>query len=164
MADWPRSGTDVEGASRLVQHGYPALAPVIPDMVGWLKSNHPVRRVFCDFLAGVGDELVRNGDGALQPIRTALVGTHEFQIEALMRSVLAEWSPDALKVLASELEGHLQRGSLLGLNILALGLLQKAGADTHAPVAEWAGLFRRRLQHQAEALDGIESRLPAPRT
>ena len=152
MADWPRGADDAASASRLVAHGYPALAPVIPDMVRWLKTNGVVRDVFAASLADAGGS-------AAEPVRAALAGNHEQQVEHLIRVVLPGWSREDLRLLEPDLEGWLQRGSLLGLNILALALLQRAGVETHAPIAEWAGLFRQRLRAQSDELDRIEAEL-----
>lgn len=150
MAEWPKDGQDVEGAERLLRRGYPALSPVVPDMVDWLKTSGPVRERFCSSLAAIGG-------AATEPVQAALSGSHESQIEQLMRFVLPYWSAEELVALAPDLERHLQRGSLVGLNVMALALLQRAGAQAHAPVEEWADLFRRRLQLQLEALDRIDA-------
>lgn len=149
MKDWPKNGADVAGALALIQHGYPELQPLLPDIVLWLKVNGPVREVFCAFLAQLGAP-------AIEPVRKALQGTHEHQIEQLMRFVLPLWPPDALLALAKELEDFLQRPSVLGLNVLVLPVLLRSGARTHAPIDEWARVYRRRLLVQLEILDLIE--------
>lgn len=151
MADWPKNGEDAQGAERLLRRGYPELAPVVADMVEWLKTNGAVGEQFAVFLAEIGG-------AALDPVRRALAGSHEGQLEHLMRFVLPHWPGDCLAALAPELEQHLQRGSLVGLNVWALALLQRADANTHAPVQEWAELFRERLQSQLDELDAIQAR------
>lgn len=150
MAAWPKNGEDVEGAERLLGRGYPDLAPVVADMVEWLKTNGTVREQFAAFLAEIGG-------AALDPVRKALSGHHEGQLEHLMRFVLPHWPGDCLAALAPELEQHLQRGSLVGLNVWALALLQRADANTHASVQEWADLFRRRLELQLGVLDTVQA-------
>lgn len=150
MADWSKNGEDVAGAERLLKRGYPELAPVVVDMVEWLKTNGAVREQFAAFLAEIGGV-------ALDPVRKALLGHHEGQLEQLMRFVLPHWPGDCLAALAPELERHLQRGSLVGLNVWALALLQRVDANTHAPVQEWAELFRRRLELQLKVLDTIQA-------
>jgi len=154
MRDWPANAVDVEGAVRLLQHGLPALEPLLPDMVLWLKNQGPVRDCFGDFLA-------RNGSSIIPAVREALKGSHEGQIGYLLRQVLARWSRAEILAVQLELEQLLQRGSLTGLNIEALDLLTRSGAETHAPISEWAALFRRRLEEQSDILDRIEGGLNA---
>lgn len=150
--EWPSNASDVEGATRLLRHGSAALVPVLADMVQWLKSKGPVRDMFVEHLAA-------QGSAAVAVVRDALIGSHEGQIEVLLRDVLPRWSaPDVLS-LREELERLLQKGSLVGLNIHALALLQNADAQTHSPLSEWAALFRRRLDEQDEALAQIEANI-----
>ena len=148
--DWPTNASDVEGATRLLRHEAAALEPVLADMVQWLKSNGPVRDMFVEHLA-------TQGSAASADVRDALRGTHEGQIEVLLCDVLPRWSRADLLALQLELEQLLQKASLVGLNIYALGLLQRANAATHSPLSEWAGLFRKRLDEQARALGRIEA-------
>lgn len=150
MAEWPRNGHDTEGARRLVSRGYPALGPVIPDIVYWLKSNGEVRDVFGAFLGSAG------AAASTDAVREALLGTHEEQILYLLRTVLPVWPPSDLKTLSQQLERLLQKPSCLGLHVYALGLLHKAGSETHGSIDEWASVFRRRLRDQQDALDHIE--------
>lgn len=150
--DWPTNASDVEGASRLLRHDSAALEPVLADMVQWLKSNGPVRDMFVEHLA-------TKGSAASAAVRDALRGTHEGQIEVLLCDVLPRWSHAQIIALQVELEQLLQKGSLGGLNVYALALLQKAHARTHSPLSEWAKLFRKRLDEQDEALGRVEADL-----
>ena len=131
-------------------YGYPDLAPVIPDMVEWLKSTGLVGAQFAEFIASTSG-------AALDPVRKALAGHHETQLEQLMLLVLPHWPSEDLAALGPELEQHLQRPSIVGLNVFALALLQQSGVNTHAPIDEWANLFRRRVELQLKTLDAIRA-------
>lgn len=148
LNDWPANSEDAAGAERLVGRGLPALEPVLPDVIHWLKSNGSVRDVFGRFIAD-------NGAVAIEPVRIALQGTHEEQIHYLLTRVLPRWQAPELIGLQHELEQWLQRPSLSGLNVFALVLLHQSGAAPHSPVAEWAALFRERLDAQGRALDAL---------
>jgi hypothetical protein len=152
MASWPKNGNDVAGAVRLLDHGYPVLEPLLPDIVHWVKSTGPVSALFCKFLAKIGKP-------AVEPVRLALKGSHDHQILRLLREVLPAWQPSALLAVANELESLLQRGSVYGLHVFALALLVRANANLHAPASEWVELFRERVTDQLAALDEIESQL-----
>jgi hypothetical protein len=55
----PRHKRDQDRARALVARGYPAVAPVLPELVGWLKDmNWPVAAVVRPFLATIGMPLL----------------------------------------------------------------------------------------------------------
>lgn len=54
----PQDKFDVKSAEAAVAAGYPAVAPVLKDLVGWLRDcNWPVASVLAPFLAGIGEPL-----------------------------------------------------------------------------------------------------------
>ena len=55
----PKSRSDLATANRAIQAGYPAVQPVLSELVEWLKDyNWPVARVLSPFLATIGLPLV----------------------------------------------------------------------------------------------------------
>ncbi|MBV9852871.1 MAG: DUF5071 domain-containing protein [Armatimonadetes bacterium] len=51
----PQTKSDTDKAQALVSLGYPAVAPVLPELVEWLQDiNWPVAQVLEPFLAGIG--------------------------------------------------------------------------------------------------------------
>src|ERR1041384_7373535 len=51
----PRDGQDVAAAQHIVDLGYPAVAPVLPDIVRWLRvAESRVADMFADLLAVLG--------------------------------------------------------------------------------------------------------------
>ena len=152
MTQWPKDRNDVSAAMQLLDHGYPALGPLLPDIVHWTKSGGAASALFCNFLAELGAP-------AVEPVRLALKGNHDEQIVRLLRDVMPAWPVSALLAVAHELELLLQRGSVYGVNIFALSLLVRAQAKTHAPMSEWAEVFRKRIVDQLAVLDDIDSRL-----
>ena len=62
----PSSKTDVETARALIGVGYPAVAPVLNELIEWLQDyNWPVAKVLAPFLAGIGLPLVPHIDRVL---------------------------------------------------------------------------------------------------
>ena len=54
----PTSKHDTEKARSLVALGYPAVEPVLPQILEWVQDlNWPVARVFQSFLSGIGAPL-----------------------------------------------------------------------------------------------------------
>ena len=59
----PKSKSDLETANRAVAVGYPAVKPVLSELVEWLQDyNWPVARVLAPFLAKIGMPLVPHID------------------------------------------------------------------------------------------------------
>ena len=55
----PKSKSDLETANRAVAAGYPAVKPVLGDLIVWLQDyNWPVAHVLAPFLAEIGIPLV----------------------------------------------------------------------------------------------------------
>ena len=54
----PRNKSDLANARAVVALGYPAVAPVLPDLLKWLRDcNWPVSRPIGDFLATLPEQL-----------------------------------------------------------------------------------------------------------
>ena len=55
----PSKKNDMEAAYRLVEAGYPAVKPVLSELVEWLQDyNWPVAHVFAPFLAKIGKPMI----------------------------------------------------------------------------------------------------------
>lgn len=55
----PRDKMDTDRAEAAVAAGYPAVAPIVPDLLEWLQDmNWPVANVLAPFLASIGEPLV----------------------------------------------------------------------------------------------------------
>jgi hypothetical protein len=60
LQDWvPKHKSDIERAERCIALGYPAVAPIIPDLLEWMQDyNWPVAQVLAPFLATIGEPLL----------------------------------------------------------------------------------------------------------
>ncbi|MEZ5344476.1 MAG: DUF5071 domain-containing protein [Pyrinomonadaceae bacterium] len=55
----PKDKHDIENAQRAIEIGYPAVEPILPELLEWLQDlNWPVARVLAPFLSSVGKPLV----------------------------------------------------------------------------------------------------------
>lgn len=55
----PTSKIDTDRAEQIVARGYPAVAPIIPELLEWLQDiNWPVAQVLQPFLASIGAPLI----------------------------------------------------------------------------------------------------------
>jgi hypothetical protein len=55
----PKDRHDVASAAAIAALGYPAVAPLLPDLLSWLQDyNWPVARALAPFLAAVGEPVL----------------------------------------------------------------------------------------------------------
>lgn len=55
----PKSKSDSERVHRVIELGYPAIAPIIPDLLEWMQDyNWPIARELAPFLATIGEPLL----------------------------------------------------------------------------------------------------------
>jgi hypothetical protein len=55
----PKTKSDLDRAAEVVARGYPAVAPILPELVEWLQDyNWPVAHILAPFLASIGNPLL----------------------------------------------------------------------------------------------------------
>jgi hypothetical protein len=92
----PRDKFDTARAEEVVAAGYPAVAPIIPELLEWIRDcNWPVARIIAPFLATIGAPLIPH-------IRTILeTDDNVWKYWAL--SYLVQGSPDVAAALRRDL-------------------------------------------------------------
>ncbi|MBI3414673.1 MAG: hypothetical protein HY043_05030 [Verrucomicrobia bacterium] len=86
----PKNGDDLLAAERIVQMGYPAVGPVMRDMVRWMRvAESPVADVFAAFFG-------RLGEPAIQEISEGLMRDNCWLRHKIFTRVLPNWSPEAV--------------------------------------------------------------------
>lgn len=94
----PSSKHDVEAAERAVALGWPGVAPVLPELLEWLRDgNWPVAHALAPFLAGIGGPIVPS----LRPI---LQGDDLLWTYWVIRTVLADAPLTVVEQLRPDLE------------------------------------------------------------
>lgn len=59
LQQMPSDKCDLRAAESLISLGYPAVAPVLPQLLEWIQDgNWPVARVIAPFLTTIGEPLV----------------------------------------------------------------------------------------------------------
>jgi len=93
----PRDKHDVQSAEALILMGYPAVEPIIPQLLQWSQDgNWPVARVIAPFLADIGPPLAPH-------VRMILNGADNTWKYFLLQTVIAE-SIEMKRLLHPELE------------------------------------------------------------
>lgn len=151
----PRDRDDAEGARALVAMGYPAVAPVLPLMLDWLKSNgSPVELVMREFFALLGVD-------AVPAVQKALSSRHEGLKYSVVMYVVSRWPVEAIKPLKLQLQGLATGSGFYGTDLIALRLLVEHQLADQAWLKEWANFKTKRLREllaQAEHIEGLLSR------
>lgn len=95
----PESKSDVTRARAAERAGYPAITPVVNDLLGWLRDgNWPVAHVLAPFLRGLGPVPPLVGG-----IRSILVGIDSVWKYWVLHGVLDGWDGGELIVLEPQL-------------------------------------------------------------
>ena len=123
----PTTKFETEKASALVQLGFPAVEPVMPQILEWLQDlNWPVGHIFQPFLVRIGEPLAPY-------IRTVLAGEDDGWKYSLLR-VVVDQSVELASVLRPELE-HVARNPSVGetkeeVDQVALQILEALNGGT----------------------------------
>lgn len=148
----PRNKDDAEGAKALVALGYPAVEPVMPLMLDWLKSSgSPVELVMCDFFASLGAR-------AVPAVQKALASRHDGLKYSVVKNVVCKWPNEAIAPLKVQLQGLATGSGFYGTDLIALHLLVEHRLADPEWLKEWAEFKTKRLREllsQAEHVEGL---------
>lgn len=148
----PRNKDDAEGARALVAIGYPGVAPVIPHMLNWLKSNgSPVELVMREFFAQLG---VRG----VPAVQEALASRHDLLKYSVMKHVVCRWPAEAVSQLKVPLQALATGSGFYGTDLIALRLLAEHGLAEPVWLRQWVEFKINRLRNlltQAEQINGL---------
>ena len=93
----PRDKFDVEAVRAIADAGYPAIAPILDELVDWTADgNWPVARPLADYLATLGEPLVA-------PVSRVLRGTDGSHKENCIRLVVSQMPAENLVRLKEDL-------------------------------------------------------------
>ena len=97
MQMMPANGDDLAAAERIVEIGYPAVTPVMRDMVNWMRvAKSPVADAFAAFFG-------RLGPSAVGAINQGLMRENCWMRHRIFTQILPQWPPDAVRQLTSTL-------------------------------------------------------------
>jgi hypothetical protein len=93
----PRDKNDAESATALVALGYPTVAPVLPQMLDWLKAGgSPVEGGVREFFASLGAP-------AVPAAQKALASRNEALKYSVLMHVVTRWPVEAVEALKNQL-------------------------------------------------------------
>ncbi|MGA8636253.1 MAG: DUF5071 domain-containing protein [Candidatus Dormiibacterota bacterium] len=126
----PESKSDLTRARAAERAGYPAIAPVVNDLLKWLRDgNWPVAHVLAPLLRGVGPVPPLVGG-----IRSILEGSDSVWKYWVLQGVVDGWDGSALVVLEPQLKAVSANPSpsdvAEGVDVIARELLARSHAQT----------------------------------
>ncbi|WMW80873.1 DUF5071 domain-containing protein [Undibacterium cyanobacteriorum] len=118
----PRDKLDLERAEAAVAAGYPAVAPILPELMEWMQDmNWPVARALQALLAGIGSPLEPH-------IRRVLESDDLIWKYGVLRWIVAE-SPELIAIFTPDLQRLSMQANVAEqaeeLDVLAHEILQK---------------------------------------
>jgi Domain of unknown function (DUF5071) len=94
----PRHKSDAERVRALIDLGYPAVAPVLPELLGWMQDgNWPVSYGIGPFLAAIGEPVV-------PLVRDVLAGTDGIWKYWCIERIVRAFPPSVAEQLRPDLE------------------------------------------------------------
>jgi hypothetical protein len=94
----PQDKHDIEYAERAIKAGYPAVEPILPELLQWLQDiNYPVAQVLAPFLASIGKPLIPH-------IRKVFAADDELWKRWIMDYIMSE-SREIAEAFRPELQG-----------------------------------------------------------
>ena len=118
----PQNKFDTDRAEQAVAAGYPAVAPILPELLEWIQdSNWPVARVLAPFLGSIGTPLI--------PHIKKILATEDNLWKYWTLTYLVQDSPDVAAALQEDLQRYVDSPTTderaEGLDELARTILQR---------------------------------------
>jgi len=146
----PKNKDDVEAARILVRLGFPAVQSVLRDMLLWLRVDHaPVADIFSAFFA------------ELTPPPIELIAKHlGTRSETLRKRILVEilpaWSPEAVRLLSSDLKTLATRPDSLNNDVECLRLILKHDLAEKQWVGQWLAFRKEQAANRLRFFEELE--------
>ena len=142
----PATGDDLAAATRIVEMGYPAVGPVMRDMVRWMRvAESPVADAFAAFFGRLGEPAV------------AVIAEGLFRENACLRhrifcQVLPEWPPEVIRQLTNTLTMVATQPDAYDNDIRSVALLIKHLLTDPEWLRGWVQFKEERLAVKNELL------------
>jgi hypothetical protein len=95
----PKDKFDTGRAEQVVAAGYPAIEPILPELLEWIQDcNWPVARILAPFLGTIGAPLI--------PYIRKILATDDTMWKYWTLSYLVQGSPDVVAALRDDLERY----------------------------------------------------------
>jgi hypothetical protein len=151
----PQRADDLDALPRLVALGYPAVEPVLFDVLKWIRQpDWPVAKPVVAFLREIGAPLAPSIEQIFRTDDRAWAAQ-------VIREILEHWPAETLKPLTTHLEQQAIHAHS-GYDLEALSLLVRKGLITREDARELLQTKRYFLEKQLSQVEAIEDLLADP--
>jgi hypothetical protein len=127
----PARHDDVAAVATLVGLGYPAVQPLVHDLLKWIRvESWSVAKPIADFLVTIGPALAPE-------VGKVLASRDDLWKAAVLKNIVVDWPPEAIHQLSPQLFMIATNGQSWGADLLALRLLARHGIGDPAWIAAW---------------------------
>jgi hypothetical protein len=149
----PVTGDDLLAARRIVEMGYPAVAPVMRDMVRWMRvAESPVADTFAAFFGQLGQS-------AVSAIAEGLMRENCWLRHRIFTQILPKWPADVLRGLTNMLTMVATQPDAYDNDLLCVAvLIQHRLADLEW-VRQWITFKKERWAVRNDLLIKVEEEL-----
>ena len=146
----PANKDDVAAIEAIAAHGYPAVQPVLLDLLNWVRDESwPVAKPACEFLLTIGPQLAPQ-------VRQVLGSRNDSLKAVVLRQIVSEWPSADVRGLSDQLFLIATDGQSWGADLLALRLLAQHRIGDQEWITGWLEFKRehheKRLSEIAEIL------------
>jgi len=149
----PENADDITAADRIIEIGYPEIAPVMRDMVGTMRvAKSPVADAFAAYFG-------RLGPAAVQAIGQGLMKENCWLRHRIFTVVLPQWSKDVVAQLRDHLTMVATHPDAYDNDLLCVQLLLHHRLADTAWLGQWIAFKRERWAVRNELLLAVENEL-----
>lgn len=127
----PAHKDDVAAVAELVRLGYPAVQPLVYDLLKWIRVDAwPVAKPITAFLVTIGPAIAPD-------VSKVLVSRDDLWKAVVLKTIVADWPTDAIQALSPHLFMIATNGQSWGADLLALRLLAGHALGDPAWIEGW---------------------------
>ena len=149
----PKDKADTEAARAVVQLGYPAVAPVLRDMLLWLGVYHsPVADIFAKFFAELSPQPVE--------LIVKYIGTHSETLRnRILVDILQAWPREAIEQLRISLTTLATHPDVSNNDLECLRLVLKHELAEKQWVRQWLDLRKGQAAERVHLFEELEKEI-----
>jgi hypothetical protein len=149
----PANANDIAGAERIIQIGYPEIAPVMRDMVNEMRvAESPVADAFAAYFA-------RLGQPAVYAIGQGLMRENCWLRHRIFTTVLPQWAVDVVRQLTNVLTMVATQPDAYDNDLLCVQLLIRHHLAVPGWLGHWLDFKRERWDDRNKLLLEVEREL-----
>jgi hypothetical protein len=149
----PATGDDLAAATRIVELGFPAVGPIMRDMVRWMRvADSPVADAFAAFFG-------RLGEPAVSVIAEGLSQENCWLRHRVFCQVLSAWPSELIGQLTNVVTMIATQPDAYDNDIRSISVLTKHGLADPEWLGGWVEFKKERLAVRNELLTQVEEQL-----